>query len=62
MDPTGFRYRTAALVGPWRSCPDEALADALRAQQVRLDDSGRVDWLVTGAIETGGLDRASPRR
>jgi hypothetical protein len=48
-----YRYRTPALVGPWRKTARQALLDALRARQVRRDerDSREVRWLVPGGIE-----------
>jgi hypothetical protein len=52
VPPTGYRYRTAALVGPWRPCPEAALADAVRACQACYDDSGALAWRVSGAIES----------
>ncbi len=48
-----YRYRTPALVGPWRKTPRQAVLDALRACQARRDDRDRhaVRWLVPGRIE-----------
>jgi hypothetical protein len=48
-----YRYRTPALVGPWRKTARQALLDALRARQVRRDERNRaaVRWLVPGRIE-----------
>ena len=48
-----YRYRTPALVGPWRKSSRQAVLDALRARQVRRDDRDRkaVHWLVPGGIE-----------
>jgi hypothetical protein len=48
-----YRYRTKALVGPWRSTPAQAMADALNAGQVRRDERDRHNllWLVEGRIE-----------
>jgi hypothetical protein len=46
-----FRYRTAALVGDWRSTEDEAMEDAVRARQVIVAGSAERRWLVPGAIE-----------
>ena len=45
-----YRFRTAALIGPWRDSEDQALADAARAQQVSLDGA-QARWLVPGRIE-----------
>ena len=48
-----YRYRTPALVGPWRKTARQAVRDALRACQARRDDRDRqaVRWLVPGGIE-----------
>lgn len=46
-----FRYRTAALVGPWRSSQKEARMDAVRAKQARNDAGEAFQWLVPGEIE-----------
>lgn len=48
-----YRYRTKALVGPWRRTPAQAMADALNAGQVRRDERDRHNllWLVEGRIE-----------
>jgi hypothetical protein len=48
-----YRYRTPALVGPWRKTENQALLDALRARQARRDERDRhaVRWLVPGRIE-----------
>lgn len=48
-----YRYRTPALVGPWRKTERQALLDALRARQALRDESDRhaVRWLVPGQIE-----------
>ena len=49
-----FRYRTATLLGPWRSTPDEAVRDAIRAKQARRDEEGTGwHWVVPGSIEEG---------
>jgi len=51
--PHLYRYRTEVLVGPWRKTRLHALADALRARQVRRDEADRRElrWLVKGRIE-----------
>jgi hypothetical protein len=51
--PQLYRYRTKVLVGPWRKSRLQALADALRARQVRRDEADRrqLHWLVKGRIE-----------
>ena len=48
-----YRYRTSALVGPWRKTARQAVLDAIRARQVRRDDRNRqaLQWLVPGRIE-----------
>ncbi|HVQ10187.1 MAG TPA: hypothetical protein VMS43_17340 [Allosphingosinicella sp.] len=48
-----YRYRTKALVGPWRRTRAQALADALHAGQVRRDERDRHElrWMVEGRIE-----------
>ena len=48
-----YRYRTKALVGPWRQSRAQAIADALHAGQARSDecDRGRLLWRVEGLIE-----------
>lgn len=48
-----YRYRTPALVGPWRKTVRQAVLDALRARQARRDERDRqaVRWLVPGGIE-----------
>jgi hypothetical protein len=48
-----YRYRTAALVGPWRALPDQAIDDAIRAGQALRESDGRLSWRVTGSIEEG---------
>ena len=48
-----FRYRTAAIAGPWRSTREAALRDAVKAGQARVDEtqSDGVRWTVPGTIE-----------
>lgn len=48
-----YRYRTRALVGPWRRTRARAMADALHAGQVRRDERDRHElrWMVEGRIE-----------
>ncbi len=48
-----YRYRTPALVGPWRKSARQAVLDALRAHQARREGRDRqaVRWLVPGRIE-----------
>jgi hypothetical protein len=47
-----YRYRTGVLVGPWRDTREQAVADAVRSNQARIDGSGGdLLWLVPGRIE-----------
>ncbi|MEA3011813.1 MAG: hypothetical protein QOD42_358 [Sphingomonadales bacterium] len=48
-----YRYRTKALVGPWRQNRAQAMADALHAGQARSDECDRESllWRVEGRIE-----------
>ncbi len=47
-----YRYRTCAILGPWRHSPEEAAADAVKARQAKWTEGGeRLDWLVPGEIE-----------
>lgn len=48
-----YRYRTAALTGPWRDTRQAAVGDAVRAKQAMTDedDPGEVRWVVPGRIE-----------
>ena len=48
-----YRYRTAALTGPWRETPEEATRDAVRAKQAEPDekDPTAIRWIVPGRIE-----------
>lgn len=48
-----YRYRTAALAGPWRALRQAALDDAVAAKQARPDESAPegVLWVVPGEIE-----------
>jgi hypothetical protein len=50
-----YRYRTAALKGPWRESPDLAMRDAARARQARIEEGPppRIEWTVPGRIEEG---------
>lgn len=56
-----YRYRTAALAGPWRDSHEAALRDAVAANQARVDEAAPegIDWLVPGDIE---LEEASGRQ
>ena len=48
-----YRYRMAALIGPWRKTARQALLDAVRAHLVRREgrDGQTLRWLVPGRIE-----------
>ena len=48
-----YRYRTAALTGPWRDNPREAMSDAAKAKQAMLDERNpdSIEWIVPGKIE-----------
>ena len=48
-----YRYRTPALIGPWRKSARQAELDAMRARQARRDGRDRqgMRWLVPGQIE-----------
>jgi hypothetical protein len=46
-----YRYCTPALAGTWRDTPGEALDDAVRAGQARIDASGRQIEMLIGRIE-----------
>lgn len=46
-----FRYRTGALVGPWRDTPERARDDAVRAGQARPGEGPDIDWIIPGSIE-----------
>jgi len=58
-----YRYRTAALAGPWRDTHHAAVDDAIRANQAAAggEDSGGVRWIVPGRIEEWVPD-AKPTR
>ena len=48
-----YRYRTAALTGPWRDSEERALGDAVKAKQAERDEAepGGIRWVVPGRIE-----------
>ena len=47
-----YRYRTPALVGPWRDSAADALKDAARAGQLVFEgNASAMRWMVTGEIE-----------
>jgi hypothetical protein len=57
-----YRYRTAALTGPWRRQPDTAIDDAVKAWQASLDEDGGVSWKVSGTIERSDCHADAPCR
>ena len=48
-----YRYRTTVLCRQWRSSPEEAAQDAIRAGQAEFWPEGQhgVRWRVNGTIE-----------
>ena len=48
-----YRYRTAALTGPWRESPEGAERDAVKAKQAQIDEGqpSGIKWIVPGRIE-----------
>ncbi len=56
-----YRYRTPALVGPWRDSLDDAAKDAAKAGQLVFEGSASaMRWMVSGEIEEA-LERPAPR-
>lgn len=55
-----YRYRTAALVGPWRESEARAARDAARAGQIIVDreDPLNFRWVVPGEIEQSMPNKA----
>lgn len=48
-----YRFKTQALIGPWRPTRHEAEADAVAARQAEPDAASRqIRWRVDGTIET----------
>lgn len=58
-----YRYRTAALTGPWRDSPASAMADAVRAKQAVIEgnEAGEARWVVPGRIEERVTDERPTR-
>ena len=56
-----YRYRTAALLGAWRESREDAIADAIRADQARRDENEAcgLSWRVPGQIEEEAARRAA---
>ncbi len=59
-----YRYRTAALTGPWRDSPGDALRDAVKAKQAVIDEADPADvrWIVPGRIEEQSSEGVETRR
>ena len=59
-----YRYRTEALIGPWRECAWEAECDAVAAHLAQFDDPqfATIRWLVKGEIERFEGDARSLRQ
>jgi len=55
-----YRYRTAALVGPWRRQAEQALRDAAKNGLVQGGSSGDARWRVAGEIEQSLCDFQGP--
>jgi hypothetical protein len=51
-----YRFRTAALAGPWRETREAALKDAVKAGQAYADEAQRdgVRWKLPATIEAEG--------
>ena len=54
-----YRYRTVAIVGPWRRNRWMALQDGVKAGLVRLLKR-ETQWLVPGEIEESLCDQGGP--
>jgi hypothetical protein len=57
-----YRYRTAALTGPWRRRPESAIDDAVKAWQASIDEKGEMSWRVGGTIERSDCRADAPCR
>ena len=55
-----YRYRTAALVGPWRESRARAAHDAAKAGQVIVDGEDPLNfrWVVPGEIEESRTEKS----
>ena len=53
-----YRFRTSALIGPWRKTARQAVLDAVRARQASRVGRDRkvLHWLVPGRIEEMDAD------
>jgi hypothetical protein len=56
MTKACYRYRTAALIGPWRRGRDEAESDAVAAK-LAWQDGNALAWRVAGEIEISLCDQ-----
>ena len=60
---SSYRYRTATLLGPWRTTSEAAVADAIRSKQARRDeDDTGWHWVVPGSIEEREMAPRPPDR
>jgi hypothetical protein len=59
-----YRYRTPALTGPWRDSNEDAVRDAVNANQAQYDDDqpSGVRWTVPGEIEVRKEEEAAGAR
>jgi hypothetical protein len=55
-----YRYRTPALIGPWRRRPEKALEDAIGAGQARRVGPEGFQWTVSGEVEESLCDYSGP--
>jgi hypothetical protein len=56
-----YRYRTAALLGPWQTSAEQACADAIRARQAYRDEDGLLIWLGNAGLEAGTIGQLARR-
>lgn len=54
-----YRYRTRALIGPWRRRAEKAGEDAIKAGQVS-PHGDVLHWRVKGEIEPSYCDKGGP--
>jgi hypothetical protein len=54
-----FRYKTGALVGPWRRRVSSAREDAIRAGLI-IPSGEAFEWRVKGKIEPSYCDNGGP--
>jgi hypothetical protein len=55
-----YRYRTPALTGPWRESHEDAVRDAVNANQAQYDEGqpSGVKWIVPVEIEVRNNEEA----